>query len=83
MVLKDWKHKKVDKWRDLWTKGNTRFGDFILIDKTPGAINKFTKDKYHVTARRKINNQTVSGKHRFFTNKSSALRFLKSYLKKY
>lgn len=76
-----WKHKKVDKNRDLWTKGDERFGDFIIVDKTPGAINKYTPDKYSVSARRKINKQTISGHHRFYKTKSAALKFAKSYMR--
>lgn len=78
-----WKHKKVDKSRDLWTKGDVRFGDFVIVDKTLGAVNRYTKDKYQVSARRKINKQTVSGHHRFYTNKTSALKFAKAYMLKY
>lgn len=78
-----WKYKKVDKWRDLWTKGSERFGDFIIVDKTPGAINKYTKDKYSVAARRRINKQTINGHHRFYTNKSSAIKFAKAYMRKH
>lgn len=79
MALKDWKHKKVDKWRELWTKGDERFGDFIIVDKTPGAINKYTKDKYSVSAKRRINKQTINGHHRFYKTKSQALKFAKVY----
>ena len=78
-----WKYKKVDKYRDLWTKGNDKYGDFVLVDKTLGAINRFTKDKYVVAARRKINPQTTNGHHRFYKNKSSAMKYAKAYMKKY
>jgi len=78
-----WKHKKVDKFRDLWTKGDPKFGDFVLIDKTLGAVQRYTKDKYQVTAKRKINKETVSGHHRFYKNKASAVKFAKAYMSKY
>lgn len=78
-----WKKKKVDKWRTLWTKGSERFGDFIIMDKTPGAINKFTQDKYVVSSRRKINKQTINGHHRFYKTKSAALKFAKAYMRKH
>lgn len=78
-----WKYKKVDKSRDLWTKGNQRFGDFIIVDKTPGAINKYTKDKYSVSARRKINKQTISGHHRFYKTRPQAMTFARAYMRKH
>lgn len=83
MALKDWKYTKVDKYRDLWTKGDERFGDFVIVDKTPGAINKYTTDKYSVSAKRKINKQTINGHHRFYKTKSKALRYAKAYMRKY
>ena len=81
--VKVWKHKKVGMFRDLWTKGDVRFGDFVLIDKTSGAVNRYTKDKYQVAARRKINKQTINGHHRFYSTRAAALKFVKSYLSKH
>jgi len=83
MPTKKWKYKKVDRFRDLWTKGNERFGDFVMVDKTPGAIYKYTSDRYEVAARRKINKQTINGHHRFYKTKAAALKFAKAYMKKY
>jgi len=84
MALKDWKFKRVDKHRDLWTKGDVRFGDFILIDKQGGIqLKMFPNDKYQVSARRKINNQTQNGHFKFFKTRQGAVNFVKRYLRKY
>jgi hypothetical protein len=82
---KIWKFKKVDKFRDLWAKGsNPRKDDFIMIDKaTPISLKYNPKDKYEVTARRKINPSTISGHHLFFTNKRNATLFVQRYLRKF
>lgn len=86
-MIKNWKFKRVDKWRDLWTKGKFVNGkgypDWINVDKTTGAVSKYTKDRYMVAARRKINKQTTNGHHRFYTTKAAAKRFVMSYIKKH
>ncbi len=81
MALKDWKHTKVDANRDLWTKGDERFGDFVIVDKTPGAVNKYTNNKFSVSAKRRINKQTKTGHHRFYATKAPALRFARAYMR--
>ncbi len=85
MALKNWKRKKVDKWRILWTKGkNQRTQDFIILDETTPSHRKFyPNDRWQVLARKKINSQTINGHFRFYKNKSSALNFIKKYLSKY
>ena len=83
MATKDWKKTKVDKWRTLWTKGDEKFGDYVIVDKTPGAINRYTTDKYSVSARRKINEQTMNGHFRFYKTRAGAVGFAKAYMKKH
>ena len=82
--IKRWKYKRVDKFRDLWTKGDERFGDFIILDKSDSvSLRYFPNEKYQVRARRKINPKTIFGKSKFYKSKSSAMDFIKKYLKKY
>lgn len=85
MVLKKrWRYKKVDKWRELWTKGDERFGDFIILDKTTPQIREMFKGQnYEVSARRKINPKTINGRFKFFKTKQGALKFVRRYTKKY
>jgi len=66
MATKDWKYTKVDKWRDLWTKGDERFGDFIHVNKTS------LVGEWEVGARRKINFKTQNGHFRFFKSKAKS-----------
>lgn len=87
-ISSGWKYKKVDKWRELWEKGidkrfpaNTK--DWIMLDKTVGAIQKYTSDKWQVGAKRKINPITINGHYKFFKTRSSAIRFVRNYLNKY
>jgi hypothetical protein len=54
-----------------------------MLDKTPGAIQKYTDDNYFVASKRKINPQTINGHYRFYKNKANALAFVKKYLNKY
>jgi len=84
----EWKYKKVDKFRDLWQKGEdkkfpAKTKDWIMLDKTPGAIQKYTDDNYSVAAKRKINPQTINGHYRFYKTRAAALKFVKKYLSKY
>jgi len=87
MALKDWKKRKVDKWRTLWTKGKFVIGrgypDWIHISKTS------LIGEYEVGAKRKINNKTLNGHFIYFVSKPSsvakkqALAYAKGYMKKH
>jgi hypothetical protein len=77
MALKDWKFKKVDKWRDLWTNKTK----WIIVDKVVHPIYNY---KYKVVCSDIINiKNTINGHFKFFKTKQTALKFARAYMRKH
>ena len=81
MVL-NWKYKKVDKWRDLWTKGENKkypakTKDWIHVNKTS------LIGEWEVGAKRIINYKTLNGHFRYFKSKATSIKFAKAYMRKF
>lgn len=77
MAKTNWKKIKVDKWRDLWTKGS----EWIHIDDP--IVSNMGNNEFVVGASTIINPKTENGHFRFYKTKSQAMIFVKSYMKKY
>jgi len=75
-MIKDWKFKKVDKHRDLWTNKK----QWIHVN---GIVHPIDNYKYEVGCSDIINNKTINGHFKFYKNKQQALKFAKSYMRKH
>jgi hypothetical protein len=83
----NWKFTKVDKFRDLWTKGNfvpgEGYKDWVHIDDKRFDTWKNKDDNFEVGTHRKSNPNTVNGHFTYFKTKPKALSFAKNYMRKY